>query len=209
MVSAPVDRYQCGNQKRIGSGNKRFCGCIRYKSSSAETQGRSVGSGKTAAKVFKNGQERPWDTALNEPDLRILVLDWVQKNIFVPNQRPGSKCNSLLSWSSYTKEFTCSAFLEKSFQFFRENEPQSVIYQFHFILLQHWRENLTNLQTLGGEKHFPARAWQVCRAGTWSQRRRRFLMDLESERLFEAGAYSRLGAYQIFTIFSKWSMFIL
>ena len=52
------------------------------KSSSPETQGRSVGSGKTAGKVFKNGQERPWDTALHEPDLRILVLDWVQKNIF-------------------------------------------------------------------------------------------------------------------------------
>ena len=156
----------------------------------------------TVSWVRKNGgesfQERAgeaWDTALNEPDPRILVLDWVQKNIFVPNQRPGSKCNSLLSWSSYTKEFTCSAFLEKSFQFFRENEPQSVIYQFHFILLQHWGENLTNLQTLRGEKHFPARAWQVCRAGTWSQRRRRFLMDLESGLLFEAGAYSRLGAY--------------
>ena len=119
MVSAPVDRYQCGNQKRIGSGNKRFYGFIRYKSSSAETQGRSVGWGKTAAKVFKNGQERPWDTALNEPDPRILVLDWVQKNIFVPNQRPGSKCNSLLSWSSYTKEFTLQRFLGEELSIFQ------------------------------------------------------------------------------------------
>ena len=122
MVSAPVDRYQCAKPKRIGSWNKRFYGFIRYKSSSAETQGRSVGSGKTAAKVFNNGRE-PWDTALNEPDPRILVLDWVQKKFLVPNQRPGSKCISLLSWSSYTKEFTSSAFLEKSFQFFKENEP--------------------------------------------------------------------------------------
>ena len=95
---------------------------------------------KNGGEVFKNGQERPWDTALNEPDPRILVLDWVQKNIFVPNQRPGSKCISLLSWSSYTKEFTCSTFLEKSFQFFKENEPQSLIYQFHLIVLQHWGE---------------------------------------------------------------------
>ena len=154
MVSAPVDRYQCAKPKRIGSWNKRFYGFIRYKSSSAETQGRSVGSGKTAAKVFKNGQERPWDTALNEPDPRILVLDWVQKNIFVPNQRPGSKCNSLLSWSSYTKEFTCSAFLEKSFQFFKENEPQSLIYQFHLILLQHWGEKFNKFTNFKGREIF-------------------------------------------------------
>ena len=154
MVSAPVDRYQCANQKRIGSGNKRFYGFIRYKSSSAETQGRSVESGKTAAKVFKNGQERPWDTALNEPDPRILVLEWVQKNIFVPNQRPGSKCISLLSWSSYTKEFTCSAFLEKSFQFFKENEHQSLIYQFHLILLQHWGEKFNKFTNFKGREIF-------------------------------------------------------
>ena len=31
---------------------------------SSETQGRWVGSEKTAAKVFKNGQESPWDAIL-------------------------------------------------------------------------------------------------------------------------------------------------
>ena len=34
-------------------------------------------------------------------------------------------------------------------------------------------------------------------------------LDLESGRLLEVGAYLRLGAYYIFTILSKWSMFIL
>ena len=34
-------------------------------------------------------------------------------------------------------------------------------------------------------------------------------LDLESGRLFEVGAYSRLDAYEIFTIFSKWRIFIL
>ena len=32
-----------------------------------ETQGRSVGSGKREAKVFKKGQESSWDATLNEP----------------------------------------------------------------------------------------------------------------------------------------------
>ena len=51
---------------------------------SSETQGRSVGSEKTAA----GGRERPWNATLNEAVLqliRILVFD-----IFVPNCRPES-----------------------------------------------------------------------------------------------------------------------
>ena len=32
-----------------------------------ETQGRSVASGKTAGKVFKNGRESPWDVTLKVP----------------------------------------------------------------------------------------------------------------------------------------------
>ena len=55
---------------------------------SSETQGRSVGSEKTAAKVLKTGRERPWNATLNEAVLqliRILVFD-----IFVPNCRPES-----------------------------------------------------------------------------------------------------------------------
>ena len=91
---------------------------------SSETPGRSVGSGKTAAKVFKTGRERPWNATLNETVLqliRILVSDY-----FVPNRRPESI--ALLLWFSYTREFTCKlvcspqlsgscrrAFFEKSF----------------------------------------------------------------------------------------------
>ena len=55
---------------------------------SSETQGRSVGSEKTAAKVLKTGRERPWNATLNKAVLqliRILVFD-----IFVPNCRPES-----------------------------------------------------------------------------------------------------------------------
>ena len=53
---------------------------------SSETQGRSVGSGKTAAKVLKTGRERPWNAALNEAVLQLIrILD-----IFVPNCRPES-----------------------------------------------------------------------------------------------------------------------
>ena len=52
---------------------------------SSESQGRSVGSGKTAAKVFtENGQESSWDATLNEqvPRLiRMLFCDWAHKII--------------------------------------------------------------------------------------------------------------------------------
>ena len=34
----------------------------------------SVGSGKTAAKVFKSGGESPWDTILNEPVPRLIRM---------------------------------------------------------------------------------------------------------------------------------------
>ena len=60
---------------------------ILFEEYSSETQGRSAGSGKTEAKVFKNGQESPWDATLNEPVpqlIRILVCDWAQKIILCP-----------------------------------------------------------------------------------------------------------------------------
>ena len=61
---------------------------ILFEEYSSETQGRSAGSGKMEAKVFKNGREMgcPWDATLNEPfplPIRILVCDWAQKIIFV------------------------------------------------------------------------------------------------------------------------------
>ena len=40
--------------------------CACYDTCS-EIQGWLVGSDKTAAKVFKNRRESPWDTTLNEP----------------------------------------------------------------------------------------------------------------------------------------------
>ena len=46
---------------------------------SSETQGRSVGSGKTASKVFKKAGESPWDATLNDPVpqlIRMLVPFW-------------------------------------------------------------------------------------------------------------------------------------
>ena len=39
---------------------------------SSETQGRSVGSGKTAAKVLKTGRGRPWNATLNEAVLQLI-----------------------------------------------------------------------------------------------------------------------------------------
>ena len=56
------------------SRNKTIGTCLTYdfhyvseEESSLETQGRSVGSGITAVKVFKNGGESPWDATLNKP----------------------------------------------------------------------------------------------------------------------------------------------
>ena len=57
---------------------------IMFEEYFSETQGRSVGSGKTEAKVFKNGRKSPRDATLNEPVprlIRILVCDWAQKII--------------------------------------------------------------------------------------------------------------------------------
>ena len=44
-------------------------------------QGRSVGSERTVAKVFKNGQEIPWDATHNELVPRLIRM------FFVPNHR--------------------------------------------------------------------------------------------------------------------------
>ena len=54
---------------------------------SSETQDRSVGSGKTAAKIFKNERKSLWDAILKErvPRLiRMLVSDWAQKIFLCP-----------------------------------------------------------------------------------------------------------------------------
>ena len=40
---------------------------IMFEEYSSETQGRSVGSGITEAKVSKNERENPWDATPNEP----------------------------------------------------------------------------------------------------------------------------------------------
>ena len=61
-----------------------FSRFIMFEEYFSETQGRSVGSGKTEAKVFKNGHKSPRDATLNEPVprlIRILVCDWAQKMI--------------------------------------------------------------------------------------------------------------------------------
>ena len=60
---------------------------ILFEEYSSETQGRSVGSGKPEAKVFKNGRKSPWNATLNEPVAgltRILVCDWAQKIFLCP-----------------------------------------------------------------------------------------------------------------------------
>ena len=149
MVSAPFDRYQCAKQKRIGSWNKRFYGFIRYKSSSAETV-RSVGSGETAAKVFKNGQERPWDTALNEPDPRILVLDWFLCPIRGQDLNASRCFRDLLIQSSSPSALSW----RRAFSFSRKMSPQSLICQFHLILLQHWGEKFNKFTNFKGWEIF-------------------------------------------------------
>ena len=56
---------------------------------SLETQGRSVESRKTTAKVFKNGRECRRDATLNEPVSRligIIVCDLAQKIIWCPTR---------------------------------------------------------------------------------------------------------------------------
>ena len=85
-------------------------------------------------------------------------------SVFVPNQRSASI--GLLSWS-HKKEFTCKlhcspctslaraglrAFFEQSFQ----RSPQSLLYQFHSILLYHWGENFNKFTNFKGRKNSPA-----------------------------------------------------
>ena len=84
MVSAPIDRYQCAKQKRICSGNKRFYGFIRYKSSSPETQGRSVGSGKTAEKFSRTGRRGPGILLLTNQIHEFLSLIGYKKIFLCP-----------------------------------------------------------------------------------------------------------------------------
>ena len=85
-------------------------------------------------------------------------------SVFVPNQRSASI--GLLSWS-HKKEFTCKldcspctslarsglrAFFEQSFQ----QRRQSLLYQFHSILLYHWGENFNKFTHFKGRKNSPA-----------------------------------------------------
>lgn len=81
--------------------HKRYAGtpfiCIQWQWPCSQTNGQSIRSGKTAAKVFKNGQDRPWDATLKEPVpqlSRLLVSDW-------PNRGPALIAPP--SSSSYTK----------------------------------------------------------------------------------------------------------
>ena len=113
-----------------------------------------LGQEKRRGKFSRTGRRGPGILLFTNQIYEFLSLIGYKKIFFMPNQRPGSKCISLLSWSSYTKEFTCSTFLEKSFQFFKENEPQSLIYQFHLILLQHWGEKFNKFINFKGREIF-------------------------------------------------------
>ena len=65
--------------------------------------GRSVGSGKTAGKNFNNGWESPeMLLRTNKFQSHLNACLW---SFCVPNGRPASIM--LLSWPSYTEEFTC------------------------------------------------------------------------------------------------------
>ena len=84
MVLCPCKLHWC--HKRMKE-NEICLLCKAHLSS--ETQGRSVGSGKTAAKVFNNGQERHWDATQRSSSMTYLnAFLWLgAKNIFVPNHR--------------------------------------------------------------------------------------------------------------------------
>lgn len=103
---------------------------------SSETQKKSVGLGKTGAKVFKDGRESSWDATLKKPVPRLIRM-LVSDRFFVPKQRQAFIAP--LSRTSYTKEFTCkvdcspyltglcrTAFFQKSFQ--RKWGPQNQRY---------------------------------------------------------------------------------
>ena len=65
--------------------------------------------GSQLGQVKRREQKSPWDTSLNEPVpqlIRMLVCDWAQKIILCPI-RGQHQSIVLLSWSSYTKKFTC------------------------------------------------------------------------------------------------------
>ena len=119
------------------------------------TQGRLFGSGKTAAKVLKNRREGLGNNTLNEPVPRHIQM---LVGFFVPNQRPESI--GLLSWSHLCSRCTSlaraglRAFYEQSFH----RRPQSLLYQFHLILLYHWGENFNKFTNFKGRKNSPARA---------------------------------------------------
>ena len=79
---------------------------IMFEEYSSETQGRSVGSGITEAKVFKNGRTSPCDATLNEPVprlIRILVCDWAQKIILCPI-RGQQNFRRRFSWPNWASE---------------------------------------------------------------------------------------------------------
>ena len=79
---------------------------IMFEEYSSETQGRSVGSGKPEAKVFKSGRKSPWNATLNEPVpllIRILVCDRAQKIILCPI-RGQQNFRRRFSWPNWVSE---------------------------------------------------------------------------------------------------------
>ena len=150
-------------------------------SSSSETQGRLVRSGKMATKVSMNRWRSPWDTTVNKPVpwlIQILVCDWAQK---IRGQHLSHSIHDLLIQRSVPANSTvpstpvknCLPYLSGLCRstswrrFFSENELQSLLYQFLLILLYHAEEKdlSTNLQTLKGEKISSTCTWQVYQAG--------------------------------------------
>ena len=114
-----------------------------------------MGQKKTTAKVFKNGQESPSDATLNEPVprlIRMLACDCQKKKYFVPNQsfkasiyRAGFVIflyERVRLPENSTAFRTCLAGAGELssgtvFSFSMKMSPQSLLYQFHSILLHH------------------------------------------------------------------------
>ena len=153
-------------------------------SSSSETQGWLVRSGKMVTKVSMNRWRSPWDTTVNKPVpwlIQMLVCDWAQK---IRGQHLSHSIHDLLIQRSVPANSTVPSTPVKNCllypsglcrrtswrRFFSENELQSLLYQFLLILLYHAEEKnkFTNFK---GRKNFfymyltsiPGRHKQSCR----------------------------------------------
>ena len=170
-------------------------------SSSSETQGRLVGSGKMATKVSMNRWRSPWDTTVNKPVpwlIQMLVCDWAQKI-------RGQHLSHSNSWSSYTKECTCKLdcslyaceklspvsvwlvqknFLEKIFQ--RKWAPKFTLPVSFDPLVSRWGERFNNKFTnFKGRKNF-FYMYLTSIPGRHKQSRRRFARTiLEDSGIYE------------------------